>query len=312
MRMRTTFTISASGLSVSGLRWMLLAPVFAAALFAPCACAAAESAAGQRGPVHAQQPYLGIVFVDLNEDQTAALHVKGGVEIVLVDHEAPAGKIDLRPHDVIVHANGQPVPNSEALRRIIHDAGEGKQLSLDVIRQSKLLTLTTQLESRDEVEREALKHRAALNQMTETPDPLMDDPMPPTTLGEGFLKQVTPPPAKQSFLASMLHTTPFTGLAMDEMEPQLATFFGAPDGVGLLVNTVLPNSPAASAGLRAGDVVLKADAVSLRSVTDWTRYLHATRGRTITLTVLREKQSQVVTLLPELKKHSMVEWPRFF
>jgi serine protease Do len=309
MSMRSTFPAS-----VSALKCLLGTSAVAAALLVPAAaCAAPEFATGQQhSSSHTQQPYLGIVFVDLNDDLSAVLHVKGGAEIVLVDHEAPAGKIDLRPHDVIVHANGQPVSNSEALRRIIHDTGEGKQLSLDVIRQSKMLTLTTQLESRDEVEREALKHRAALNQMPDSPDPPIEDPMPPMTLGMGFAEHSVPPPAKQNFLMSMLHTTPYTGLAMDEMEPQLGAVFGAPKGVGLLVNTVLPNSPAATAGLHAGDIVIKADAMSLRSVADWTRYLHATRGRPITLTVLRERQSQVVTLLPELKKHSLVEWPKFF
>jgi len=300
MRMRTTFAIS-------GVRRFLWMPAIAALLFVPCAAVAApEYAAGQRGPVHIQQPYLGIVFVDLNEDQTVALHVKGGVEIVLVDHDGPAGKIGLRPHDVIVRVNGQPVANSDALRRMIHDAGAGTAISMDVFRQNQSLTLTAQLADRDEVAREALKRMAA------PPDPPTDDPMPPMTMGQGFMEQSTPPPAKQSFLASMLHSTPFTGLAMDEMEPQLSAYFGAPQGVGLLVNTVLPNSPAATAGLRAGDILLKADAMSLRSVADWTRYLHTTRGRPITLTLLREKQSQVVTLVPEMKKHSMVEWPKFF
>jgi len=301
MRMRTTSSISA-------LRRLLWTPAIAALLFAPGgAGAATEFNAGQRAPVHIAQPYLGIVFVDLNEDQTTALHVKGGVEIVLVDHDGPAGKIGLKPHDVIVRMNSQTVPNSETLRRMIHDAGEGAPISLNVLRQNQSFTLSVQLADRDEVAREALKH------MVTPPDPPAEDPMPPMTMGgQGFMEQTTPPPARQSFLASMLHSTPFTGLAMDEMEPQLCAYFGAPQGMGLLVNTVLPNSPAATAGLRAGDVLLKADTMSLRSVSDWTRYLSRTRGRAITLTVLREKQSQVVTLLPELKKHSMVEWPKFF
>jgi len=302
MRMRTTFATYSSGLCR-----LIFVPALAAALLSPCAAVAApEHAGGQRGPVHLQQPYLGIVFVDLNEDQTAVLHMKSGVEIILVDHDGPAGKIGLRPHDVILRVNSQPVVNSDALRRMIHDAGSGAAISIDVLRQGKTLTLTAQLADRDEVAREALKRMAA------APDPPIEDPMPPMTMGQGFMEQSVPPPAKQSFLASMLHSTPFTGLAMDEMEPQLGAFFGAPDGVGLLVSTVLPNSPAATAGLRAGDVVLKADTMSLRSVSDWTRYLSRARGRAITLTVLREKQSQVVTLVPELKKHSMVEWPKFF
>lgn len=289
-----------------GLPSPMLALAFAAVLIAPRVASAAEFAAGQRGPAHGQQPYLGIVFVDLNEDQGAALHVKGGVEIELVDHDGPAGKIGLRPHDVIVRVNGQPVANSEALRRMIHDAGEGVAISLDVYRQNQPLTMTAQLADRDVVAREALK------KMATPPDPMMEDSVPSIPMGQGFMEQGATPPAKQSFIASMLHSTPFTGLAMDEMEPQLGAFFGTPSGVGLLVNTVLPNSPAATAGLRAGDILLKADTMSLRSVSDWTRYLHATRGRAITLTVLRDKQSQVVTLLPELKKHSMVEWPKFF
>jgi S1-C subfamily serine protease len=296
--MRTTF----------GFDWLLCTPSLLAILLSPCIARAAapELAYGQHGPVHVQQPYLGIVFVDLSEDQTTALHVKGGVEIVLVDHDGPAGKVGLKPHDVIVRMNGQQVLNAEALRKFIHDAGAGTAVSLDVLRQRQPLTLSAQLADRDEVAREALKRMAVV------PDPPMEDAMPPMALGQGFMEQTAPAPAKQSFLASMLHSTPFTGLAMDEMEPQLATFFGAPNGVGLLVNTVLPNSPAAAAGLHAGDVVIKADSMSLHTVSDWTRYLHATRGRAITLTVLREKQSQVVTLQPELKKHSMLDRPKFF
>jgi serine protease Do len=288
------------------LQSIALAVALATGLFVTCtASAAREISPGQRGPAHGQ-PYLGIVFVDLNEDQSAALHVKGGVEIELVDHDGPAGKVGLRPHDIIVRVNGQVVANSDALRRMIHDAGDGVSISLDVFRQNQPLTMTAQLADRDEVAREALKRMSAV------PDPPIEDPMPTMPTGQGFMEQGATAPAKQSFLASMLHTAPFTGLAMDEMEPQLGTFFGAPSGVGLLINTVLPNSPAAVAGLRAGDILLKADTMSLRSVNDWTRYLHATRGRAITLTVLRDKQSQVVTLLPELKKHSMVEWPKFF
>jgi S1-C subfamily serine protease len=113
----------------------------------------------------------------------------------------------------------------------------------------------------------------------------------------------------RKFLAQVLHATPFTGLVLQPLGAQLAGFFGAPTGVGLLVVMVTPNSPAAAAGLRAGDVILKADSIEVKSTGGWVRQLHESRGRGIALVVLRDRQEQRIMLIPELKKHSGVEWP---
>jgi hypothetical protein len=42
------------------------------------------------------------------------------------------------------------------------------------------------------------------------------------------------------------------------------------------------------------------------------RQLHESRGRGISLVVLRDKQEQRIMLIPELKKHSKVVWPVLF
>ena len=255
--------------------------------------------------------YLGIEFHDMSDDQLAAAHLRNtrGVEIVMVDHDGPAGKAGLRSRDYIVSLNGQPVGGAEALRHMIHDAGAGAQIALEVVRGGSRMTVTTQLADRDAVARDALQRLGA-------PDPLpsaaaQNDPAVDESASAPAADETATGRAAhgQSFLGSVLHSAPFTGLDLTVMKPQLAGFFGAPGDMGLLVQTVVGGSPAANAGLRAGDVVLRADGAPLRSEADWTRRLHASKGHLMTLSVLRDKREINMTLLPNLKRRTALEWP---
>ena len=229
-----------------------------------------RSASARGIPSH-EPGYLGILFENLSDEHATSLHLKSGrgVEVVMVDHDAPAGKAGLKLHDVVVSLNGQVVTDADALRRMIHDAGAGAGIALVVLRGGQQITVNAQLAYRGEVEREAAARMAA----ADPPAAAEDAPVTDGAVEGDAVDPVAPDasPKSRGFLLEMLHTTPFTGLMVESMEPQLAGFFGAPAGMGLLVVTVEPNSPAAAAGLRAGDVILKADSFEVKSTSAWVR-----------------------------------------
>jgi len=270
---------------------------------------------GRTQPQHTSG-YLGIEFHDLSDAEATALHEKGtrGVLIVAVDHDGPAGKSGLRPQDVIVSINGQNSATADILRRMIHDAGAGFSLTLALVRQGRDVHVNTVLADRSQIEKAAMAHMVAAP--AAIPTTAASDPVDSEEGRADFANPAPPAPTKtmrgQTFLGTVLHTGPFTGLELEVMTPQLAGFFGVADGNGLLIQSVAPNSPAAEAGLKAGDVLLKADGIGLRTTNLWSKHLRTAKGRPVVITLLRERHEQQITLTLEAKKHSMLEWPHSF
>ena len=62
--------------------------------------------------------YLGVDTQDVTKERMAALKLKEerGVEVLMVDQDAPAGKAGLKEHDVILEFNGAKVERSEERR----------------------------------------------------------------------------------------------------------------------------------------------------------------------------------------------------
>ena len=86
------------------------------------------------------------------------------------------------------------------------------------------------------------------------------------------------------------------GLRMDALNGQLGEYFGVKDGAGVLVTEVVEDSPAAKAGLRAGDVIVKAGDTEVGTPDALHEAMAGTKaGDELSLQVLRKGSRQTVT-----------------
>jgi S1-C subfamily serine protease len=254
---------------------------------------------------HAAQGYLGVDVRDVTGDQLANLKLKQphGAEIIQVDHDAPAGKAGLREHDVVLRLNGQPIAGEDQVRKMLRESAPGKTVVLVISRDGQEMTITAQMANREEVERQAWE------QYLTVPEPQGNPPPPTENLGNASSSTSSTWLRGNSFIGTILMSPAYTGAILEKMSPQLAGFFGAPSGTGLLVRNVEANSPAAFAGMLAGDVVVRANTRTVASTSDWAKAIKLSHGHSLSVTVLRDKKEQTLTLTPDAKKRSSLELP---
>ncbi len=271
-------------------------------------CALARGA-GVPQPTHGVNGapgYLGIDVRDVSEDQVGVLRLKDGrgAMVVKMDHDGPAGKMGLRERDVVVQMNGVWIEGEEQIRRMLHELGPGRTVTMVVSRDGQQMTLTTQMADRGQVERQAWVDHLGGPQAPSTGLPT----------GEGSVDAAAPAgPAVsggkygRSFLGNLLMSPSYTGAVLEKMGPQLAGFFGVQAGSGLLVRSIEPNSPAAMAGMRAGDVVVRANMREVDSLSQWTKLVKEAKGRPVTVVVMRDKTEKTLTLMADGKRRSSVD-----
>src|SRR5580700_1387674 len=94
--------------------------------------------------------YLGVDTRDITPDRLGVLKLKDerGVEVTMVDQDAPAGKAGLKEHDVILTVNGTEVESVEQLRRVIRETPPGRLVTLGLSRDGQPLTVKVQLADR--------------------------------------------------------------------------------------------------------------------------------------------------------------------
>jgi membrane-associated protease RseP (regulator of RpoE activity) len=225
--------------------------------------------------------YLGVDTSDITPDRLAALHLKDerGVEVTMVDQDAPAGKAGVHEHDVILSINGDAVQGVEQLRRMIHEIPPGRSVTIGISRNGEALALKAQLAHRKDFSVLAPEFKFEMPNLTAS-IPEMDVP------------------------ASIVvaHSSARSGLMVENLSPQLSDFFGVKDGQGILVRSVEKGSFADKSGFHAGDVIVRVNGQSVNDSGDFGQALRTRKTNTVTISIVRAKKEQTLTLtLPEIK-----------
>ncbi|HKC71484.1 MAG TPA: PDZ domain-containing protein [Terriglobales bacterium] len=246
--------------------------------------------------------YLGIDTRDITHDRMVALKLKEerGVEVTMVDQDAPAGKAGIREQDVILTFNGQPVEGQEELRRMIRETPPGRTVSLGVSREGQMITVKAQLASR----RKMFQYPAMA---------VMAGPNPPGVPGNFEM------PAMPSFdvpaIDVIVHSSVRGGLMVENLTPQLGDFFGVKNGQGVLVRSVEKGSSAERAGFRAGDVIVRVGDRPVSDTSDWRNAMRQHATGSVAIGVVRDRKSltinfavprqtgQAITVEPDVVAH---------
>lgn len=241
----------------------------------------------------ASQGYLGVLVGDIDNESANKLKLKDvhGAVVTLIDHDAPAAQVGLRVNDVLLEVNGQAVEGAEAFGRLMREIPPGRKITLVVSRDGATQTMTVQLADRKKLDTDIWNKLNSGNDISS----------PVTGLGifgsGGGGDAPLPGGFHMPFVGS---STLKLGALVEPLTAQMADYLGVANG--LMVKQVARKSQAAAAGMKAFDVILKVGPENIATLSDWDRAMRANQGKTVAVTILRDKKQQTVNLLVDSKK----------
>jgi serine protease Do len=180
--------------------------------------------------------YLGVRTQNLTPAlaETLDLETRKGALVAEVEPKGPAAKAGLKNGDVIVSLNGEAVEDSHRLSFAVGAIAPGTKLDLEIIRDGKAQTLRATAAARP-----TFRNGNAV--------PGDDDDLQANTADEGVLN----------------------GVAVDDLDTRTRRQLNLPAQlVGAIITSVDPESAAARAGLRPGDVILEINRQPVASAED--------------------------------------------
>ena len=233
------------------------------------------------------------IGVSIRDIESSDKSSSGGVAIEEVRKDGPADKAGLKQADIIVEFDGEHVRSARQFTRLVQETVPGRTVKATVVRdgQKKDVQLTTDDRG---------------DGMSVFFDNNVHEYLGDLDRGLGRLNDRFQNFNFDnfSFALPQLDGRGRLGVTLEELTPQLATYFGAKDGV--LVASVNDDSPASRAGLKAGDVITKVNNESVGSRDDLMRLLRDVKdGADVTIGIVRDKKESTITLKLETRRTRM-------
>jgi serine protease Do len=232
--------------------------------------------------------FLGVEAQEISKENFAkfGLSEVRGVAVEKVVENSPAEKGGIKDGDVIVRFNGEQISSVRVLTRLISEVAPDHKVNLTIFRGGSEREISVTMGKR-----EITNFETGILNSEDFPGLPQISPMPRTL-----------PPMPDGQTRGFIRrsgTRRQIGIDVTPLTKQLGNYFGVESGRGLLVDSVLPDSPAAKSGLKAGDVIIEADGREVAGNIDLIRAVNKEKEGSVNLTVIRDKNRQTIIITPE-------------
>ena len=227
---------------------------------------------------------IGVTVEDL--DEADAKQAKSGVRVDTVTPDGPADRAGIKSGDTITEFDGERVRSTLQFSRLVQETPPGRQVAVALLRGGQRTTVTVSPERRTWSDDFGVR-MLDVPRASRIPAPAR--PLPPRT---PFPPGATPDVFD---LPGMLRlgSGRRLGVTVEGIDDQLAAYFGVKEGV--LVKSVLDDSAAQKAGLKAGDVITAINGSKVYDASDLNRALERLEGNgEFTADIVRDKKTQSV------------------
>jgi membrane-associated protease RseP (regulator of RpoE activity) len=245
--------------------------------------------------------FLGVRVEDVNKENMARYGMRDvrGVGITEIVKDSPAEKAGLRKDDVIVRFENDSVTSTRKLNRLISEVAPDQTVKLGVVRgggeQDVAVTIGKRTHSMNTFDLKGMEDFKGLAELKGLERLKEFKNLVP---GDGQTWRWEGTPGDQGMVFAFGNGRRI-GVSTVQLTKQLADYFGIADGKGVLVTSVSDDSPAAKAGIKAGDIITAIDGEKVEGSGDLARNINKKKDGEVVLTVIRNKNQRTVNVTPK-------------